>query len=227
MLVKRYFLLLTLTLLFLLSGCTPKYDYTVHKPKIVYKKPTRKALKKTLQNELGKDYVWAEEGPDAFDCSGLVYYSYGRMNMPVPRVSKEQAKIGKEVSVENLQYGDLMFFDTSSSKKGAITHVGIYIGNGKFQHASSSKEGVITTPIDSNYYKDRLIICRRYLRDDPNAPKVMPKPIYTQPFEVAKRKQTISKEELLAVEEETGSFQKPIKTAKEPDHTTQYESGMF
>jgi len=222
--VKHFFLLLTLSSLLLLSGCTPKYDYTVHKPKIVYKKPTRKALKKTLKNELGKDYVWAEEGPKAFDCSGLTYYSYGRMNMEIPRVSREQAKIGKEVAVEDLQYGDLVFFDTSKSRKGVVNHVGIYIGHGKFQHASSSTEGVIITDIDNSYYRDRVIICRRYLPDDPNAPQIHPpkQHTYTQPFQVAQNRATVSKKELLAIGQKS-----MLNTHKEPNYGLQSERGLF
>ena len=221
--MKQFFLLLTLSSLLLLSGCTPKYDYTIHKPKIVYKKPTRKALKTTLKHELGKDYVWAEEGPKAFDCSGLTYYSYGRMNMEIPRVSREQAKIGKKIAIEDLQYGDLIFFDTSKSKKGIVNHVGIYIGDGKFQHASSSTEGVIITPIDNGYYRDRVVICRRYLPDDPNAPKIIPKPTYsnTQPFAVAQSTTSVSKQELMAIEEET------IGVPIEPDYSTGSETGLF
>lgn len=165
--MKSFFLLLLSLLLFLsLSGCSPKYDYAVHPPKIKYQTPSRFALSQTLQEKLGSDYVWAEEGPGCFDCSGLVYYSYGRMNMAVPRVSREQAKVGKTISVDELQYGDLLFFDTGKVMRGTINHVGIYIGHGKFQHASNSKEGVIVTDVANNYYSKRLIVCKRYLTDE-------------------------------------------------------------
>jgi len=151
-----------------LSGCSPKYDYAVHKPKIIYKKPSKKALKKTLKENLGKKYVWAEEGPKAFDCSGLTYYSYGRMNMEIPRVSREQAKVGKSVEISDLQYGDLIFFDTTKQRTGKITHVGVYIGEGRFQHAANKDKGVIVTDLNSPYYNPRIITCKRYLPDDTN-----------------------------------------------------------
>ncbi len=162
-------LLLSFTLLFL-SGCTPEYDYTIHKPKIKYKKPSRDALARTLKEKLGTAYVWAEEGPKAFDCSGLTYYSYGRMNMTIPRVAREQAKVGTEVTKDALVYGDLVFFNTSKHRSSKITHVGIYVGDGKFQHASSSKEGVIISDLNSSYYRSRIITCRRYLPSDSQTP---------------------------------------------------------
>jgi len=170
--MKSFFLLLVSLILLSLSGCAPKYDYTVHKPKVLYKKPSRKALSRTLKEKLGTKYVWAEEGPRAFDCSGLTYYSYGRMNMPIPRVASEQAKVGTTVPLDALQYGDLIFFDTTKQRTGKITHVGIYIGEGKFQHAANEKEGVIITDLNSSYYRPRVVVCKRYLPTDqaPAAP---------------------------------------------------------
>ena len=164
--MKSFFFLLIPFLLLSLSGCSPKYDYTVHKPKIKYKKPSRDALARTLKEKLGSDYEWAEEGPHAFDCSGLTYYSYGRMNMEIPRTAAQQAKIGKIVSRDELKYGDLLFFNTSKYKSNKITHVGIYISGNKFEHASTSDKGVIISDLNNRYYSSRLITCRRYLTDD-------------------------------------------------------------
>ncbi len=148
----------------------PKYDYSIHKPKVIYPKPSREALSKLLRKQLGKPYVWAEEGPNAFDCSGLVYYCFSSMNMKhVPRVSRNQAKVGKAVPLDQLQYGDLIFFDTTPRKTGQITHVGIYIGDGKFEHASNEKEGVKISSLNSPYYSSRIRICRRWLPDENSA----------------------------------------------------------
>jgi len=185
--MKSFFLLLLPILILSLSGCTPKYDYTVHKPKVKYKKPSKDALARTLKEKLGTSYVWAEEGPNAFDCSGLTYYSYGRMNMTIPRVAREQAKVGKEVTPDALTYGDLVFFDTAKRRSGKITHVGVYVGNGKFQHASSSREGVIISDLNSSYYRDRLITCRRYLPEETGStPAIHPSPISpAQPYGIA------------------------------------------
>jgi len=188
--MKSFFLLLIPFLLLSLSGCAPKYDYTVHKPKVKYKKPSKDALARTLKEKLGTEYVWAEEGPKAFDCSGLTYYSYGRMNMTIPRVAREQAKVGKKVTKDTLVYGDLIFFDTTKHRSGKITHVGIYVGDGKFQHASSSKEGVIISDLNSSYYSRRAVVYRRYLPSDPHAVpaplKPFPSTTLSQPYQLAK-----------------------------------------
>jgi hypothetical protein len=166
--MKKYYFSLFLAAIFLfVTGCGPKYDYTIHKPKVRYHKPHKEALKELLDKQLGKPYVWAEEGPDAFDCSGLVYYCYASMNMKrVPRVAREQAKVGKKVPVSRLKYGDLIFFDTTPRKTGQITHVGVYIGDGKFEHAANEKQGVKISSLSKPYYRSRIRICRRWLPEE-------------------------------------------------------------
>jgi len=154
--------LLAVIALWLLSACGQKYDYTIHKPDIKYAKPSYSALQSMLKETNGKPYIWAEEGEDAFDCSGLVYYCYGSMNVWLPRVSWQQAKAGMPVSIKELQYGDLIFFG-KHNRRSRVTHVGIYIGNGYFRHASSTKEGVITSRVHKPYYYNRIVVCRRII----------------------------------------------------------------
>jgi len=215
--VKLFLLLLIPFVLFSLSGCTPKYDYTIHKPKVKYKKPSKDALARTLKEKLGTEYVWAEEGPKAFDCSGLTYYSYGRMNMTIPRVAREQAKVGQTVTKDALVYGDLIFFNTSKHRSQKITHVGIYVGNGKFQHASSSKEGVIISDLNSSYYRPRVIVCKRYLPEDPHATpaplKPFPSTTLPEPYQLAKADPDSTIVTPLAIEEQT------IQSSSPPQHT--------
>lgn len=151
------------------TGCAPKYDYTIHKPTVVYQQPSRQALRTSLRENLGKKYVWAEEGPETFDCSGLTYYAFGRMNLEIPRVSRDQAKGGVEVPRDAIQYGDLVFFDTGEKFTGTVTHVGVYIGDEKFQHASSSNGGVVISSLNDSSYSQRFITARRYLTDGANA----------------------------------------------------------
>ena len=185
--------------LILLSGCSPRYDYTLHKPKVLYDKPSQKALRHMLHKTLGKDYRWAEEGPDSFDCSGLAYYCYGSMNMEIPRRSSEQARIGKAVSRDELKYGDLLFFDTTAHKTGQITHVGIYIGDGKFQHASNEKEGVKISSLDDPYYSRRFRIARRYIPDT-DTEKISAKALFAHiPRKYAKEPSTAECENCYAV----------------------------
>jgi len=182
--MKKYGLLLLSLFLLFVGGCGRKYDYTIHKPKVQYEKPSRKALSGILGKQLGKPYVWAEEGPDAFDCSGLVYYCYASMNMQeIPRVARRQAKVGEKVSVNDLKYGDLIFFDTTPRKTGQITHVGIYIGDGKFEHAANEKEGVKITSLSKPYYRSRVRICRRWLPEEPPAGPAAFKPL--KPIKIA------------------------------------------
>ena len=97
--------------IFLFNGCAKKYsypNYEIIKP-IQKCKPNRKNIQKLLNKHLDKPYVWAEEGPDAFDCSGLTYNIYGEMGIDLPRVARDQAKVGKKVNYNNLIYGDLIF----------------------------------------------------------------------------------------------------------------------
>ncbi len=145
----------------------PKHpNYAVKKPKVIYK-PSKKNLNKMVKKLQGSPYVWAEEGPNNFDCSGFTYYMYGSMGVEIPRVAREQAKNGCEIKMRELVYGDLIFFDTEKKRKGNITHVGMYLGNGWFTHASTTNHEVIYSNLNaSTYYKQRLRICRRYLPDE-------------------------------------------------------------
>ena len=73
---------------------------------------------KLLKEQVGKPYVWGANGPDSFDCSGLVRYVYkNALGKDIPRVSEDQSKVGQAVSRENLQPGDLVFFDTMDKGK--------------------------------------------------------------------------------------------------------------
>ena len=77
---------------------------------------------KLLKEQVGKPYVWGANGPDSFDCSGLVRYIYkNALGKDIPRVSEDQSKVGQAVSREDLQPGDLVFFDTMD--KGKVSHV--------------------------------------------------------------------------------------------------------
>lgn len=113
---------------------------------------------------LGKKYVWADEGPDTFDCSGFTWYVYKNVaKISIPRTSKDQGVYGTYVSIKNLKPTDLIFFDTVGVKDNIISHVGIYIGNNQFIHASSSKGKVVISNLE-NYYLDRFVNGRRILK---------------------------------------------------------------
>ncbi|MFV0428871.1 MAG: NlpC/P60 family protein [Arachnia sp.] len=86
--------------------------------------------------QVGKSYVWGTSGPNTFDCSGLTSYAYRQVGINLTRSSRGQAGLGTPVSKSNLQPGDLVFYYSP------ISHVGIYIGNGKIVHAANPRSGV-------------------------------------------------------------------------------------
>ena len=124
----------------------------------------------TAQSFLGTKYVWAANGPSAFDCSGFTKYVFHENGIELPRYSGHQANIGEKIDFENLQIGDLVFFDTSKKFKHKVNHVGIYIGNHQFIHASSAKKKVIITSFDEKkFYKKKFLYARRI---EPNSQNV-------------------------------------------------------
>jgi cell wall-associated NlpC family hydrolase len=96
----------------------------------------RRAAMSNALAKLGKPYRWGASGPNAFDCSGLVKWSFAQAGRSLPRTSRAQAGAGTPVSRADLQPGDLVFFYKP------ISHVGIYIGNNKIVHASRSGQPV-------------------------------------------------------------------------------------
>ncbi len=114
----------------------------------------------SAQKQVGKPYVWGAAGPKSFDCSGLITYclreagsSTGRLNA---RGFSKNSK-WEEVSWDNLQRGDLMFFRA----RGTIGHVGIYIGNGEIIDASSANGKVVRRSSTSNWMRNNFINARR------------------------------------------------------------------
>lgn len=105
------------------------------------------------KSKIGIPYVYGANGPNAYDCSSFTKAVFKKsLNISIPRTSIEQSKTGTKISKENLQPGDLVFFDTSS--KGRVNHVGIYIGKGQFIHESSgSAKSVTISDLNTGFYK--------------------------------------------------------------------------
>jgi len=99
------------------------------------------AMQKAL-GKIGSPYRYGAAGPNAFDCSGLVNWAYRGSGKSLPRSSREMSRVGTPVSKAALQPGDLVFFYRP------VSHVGIYIGNGKIVHASSRKSPVKISDIN-------------------------------------------------------------------------------
>jgi len=97
------------------------------------------------KSKLGITYKWGGNGPYAYDCSGFTKEVFRRNGIKIPRVSKDQAKVGKKISKRNLKKGDLIFFH--SKKSNVVDHVGIYLGKGKFIHASKFHKHIVISPL--------------------------------------------------------------------------------
>jgi cell wall-associated NlpC family hydrolase len=93
--------------------------------------------------QVGKAYAWGGNGPDAYDCSGLTTAAYRKAGISLPRTSYAQFGVGTAVSLADLRPGDLVFYYS------AISHVAIYIGNGRIVHASNPTRGVVTDSVTS------------------------------------------------------------------------------
>lgn len=111
-------------------------------------------------NSLGKPYVYGGTGKKGYDCSGLIYAAFQQIGITLPRSSGQQASSGTKVNKDDLVVGDLIFFNTSG--KG-VSHVGLYVGNGKMIHASTGSKMVIREDINSSYYGKRYVTSRRII----------------------------------------------------------------
>jgi cell wall-associated NlpC family hydrolase len=119
------------------------------------------AVVKTAKKYLGKKYIYGANSNRAVDCSSFVQQVYKKYKKKLPRTSRQQSHIGKYIPKNKLKPGDLVFF--SSRKTKGVAHVGIYIGSGKFIHASSAKKKVVITKLSKKYYSIHFKGARRII----------------------------------------------------------------
>ncbi len=96
------------------------------------------------QAQVGDAYVSGGTGPNSWDCSGLVQAAFRTVGVDLPRVSQSQSTAGTQVSLSNLQPGDILYWGGA----GSAYHVGIYVGGGQFVGAQNSSTGVVQRPLD-------------------------------------------------------------------------------
>ena len=117
-----------------------------------------KDLIATALAQQGVRYVWGGTSRGGFDCSGFVQYVFRSHGITLPRTSREQSTRGVPVAKSNLRAGDCLFFVTRGS---SVSHVGIYIGNNRFVHASSGGGRVRINVLSEGYYAKRFVGARR------------------------------------------------------------------
>jgi cell wall-associated NlpC family hydrolase len=114
---------------------------------------------RTAYSYRGTPYVYGGSSRGGFDCSGFTSYLYSRQGVALPHTARGQFAMGRKVDRSDLKPGDLVFFHTVTP---GISHVGVYVGNGHFIHASSRRSGgVRVDSLDSGYYKDHFRGARR------------------------------------------------------------------
>ncbi|MFJ8749643.1 C40 family peptidase [Streptomyces sp. NPDC102441] len=96
------------------------------------------------QSQIGDAYVSGGTGPNSWDCSGLVQAAFGSVGIDLPRVSQDQSTAGTQVSLDNLQPGDILYWGGA----GSAYHVGVYVGDGQFVGAQNSSTGVVQKSLD-------------------------------------------------------------------------------
>jgi len=96
---------------------------------------TGQAAVAVAEQQIGKPYQWGGAGPDTFDCSGLVMWSYDQVGVHIDHWTGDQWNEGAHISQSKLRPGDLIFFAYDTSRPSTIHHVGMYIGNGQMVEA--------------------------------------------------------------------------------------------
>jgi hypothetical protein len=122
----------------------------------------RDSLVKTAKDFIGVPYLWGgQSADDGFDCSGLTMTVYQLNGLNLPRHSMRQFDAGASIGKDDLEKGDLVFFAKKGSSR--ISHVGLYIGNDRFIHASSHGKKIRIDSLSSEYFTRQFVGAKTYL----------------------------------------------------------------
>jgi len=136
-------------------------EYAVARKTIYGNTYLRDEIVKTARSFIGVPYRWGGvTKKKGFDCSGLAMAVYKLNGLNLPRTSREQYRAGSYIPRSNLVQGDLVFFDTRG--KGEVSHVGVYIGGGRFIHAPRRGKTVRISNLASSYYRTHYSGARKY-----------------------------------------------------------------
>jgi cell wall-associated NlpC family hydrolase len=139
----------------LLAGCASRPKPRPQPPRT----PINLAVVREALSLKGIPYRWGEETPEnGFDCSGFVQYLYGKHGVALPRTAYQMAMALPVLDKAFRQPGDLVFFNTTGKP---YSHVGIFIGNDRFVHASSAKGGVVVSSLETPFWTDHFLGLRR------------------------------------------------------------------
>jgi cell wall-associated NlpC family hydrolase len=160
-----------LILIFLIcfTSCKSSKRAAINTKKVVLVETSVNKLAETVienaEDYNGVRYKFGGTSRKGMDCSGLIYVSFKKENILLPRISRDMAKKGQLVQLRQVEKGDLLFFKTGKSKK-EINHVGLVTRSNKgrieFIHATTSR-GVITSSLKENYWNDAFVEARRIL----------------------------------------------------------------
>ena len=125
--------------------------------------PAAKKVVESAYSQIGTRYRAGGNAPGkGFDCSGFVQWAYGQQGLAVPRITAEQARVGRLVAPqEGLQPADILVFKNRQGPRGL--HTGLYTGDGQFIHSPSAGQRVRTESLDLAYWKNSLIGARRVI----------------------------------------------------------------
>ncbi|HZH83058.1 MAG TPA: C40 family peptidase [Phototrophicaceae bacterium] len=153
--MERQALIFILLLILLLASKGMNFAEEPTIPRV----PIRDRLASAARHFLGLPYRWGGMSERrGMDCSGLIKTLFAKLNIEVPRTARDQYRAGQEVTVENLQAGDLLFFSTDGMTPD---HVGVYVGEHRFVHAEKKAGRVIITDLNQSWYIKHFIGARR------------------------------------------------------------------